>query len=245
MTVSKMTDIVMTTWNRPEITYQVIRTLAKNTTTPSRLIVVDNGSEEDMQDELIKMNESGLIDKLILLENNIGLEPAKNIGLKEVESEYFISTDNDCLPMKPDKDGDWLSKLIDLMERHKQYAAISCRTQVMIGTGNIFDGKEEFDIIQFPWPGGSLRIMRTDLVKRVGGWNDNIKSRGNEERYICGELHKLGWETGFAVRVKCYHMFGNGNWGYLVPPEEHGHNPVCHPAIQNGDDEEEIEKWLS
>lgn len=236
----------MVTWNRPEITYLVIRTLAKNTKTPSRLIVVDNGSDEDMQDELMKMRDNGLIDKLILLENNIGLEPAKNVGLKEVESKYFISTDNDCLPMKPDEEGDWLSKLVNLMELHKQYAAIACRTQVMIGTGNIFDKKEDWDIVQFPWPGGSLRIMRTSEVKMVGGWNDNIKSRGNEERYICGELHKLGWETGFAVRVKTYHMFGKGNWGYLseLEPSEHGHNPVCHPAIQNGDDENDLKEYI-
>jgi hypothetical protein len=40
-------------------------------------------------------------------------------------------------------------------------------------------------------------------------------------------------------------MFGDGNWGYGdLTPEEHGHNPVCHPAIQNGDDENEIKKYL-
>jgi hypothetical protein len=76
---------------------------------------------------------------LIELDENIGLEPAKNIGLQNVESDLFVSTDNDCIPMPPDKEGDWLSKLVKLMDDNPEFAAISCRTQVMIGSGNIFD----------------------------------------------------------------------------------------------------------
>jgi GT2 family glycosyltransferase len=240
-------DIVMVTWNRPEITERSIRAIAKNTTTPSRLIVVDNGSSNPMRVRLRELQEQGFIHQLVELEENVGLEPAKNHGMQFVESELFVSTDNDILPMEPDTLGDWLSKLVTLMEQNPGYGAIASRTQVMIGTGNIFFGHEDDGIIEFPHPGGSLRIMRTDAVRRVGGWRQDVTSRGAEERYICGKLREVGYLTGFAVKVKCYHMFGaDANWGYGdVHPTDHGHNPIWHPAIVNGDNEERITEWLS
>jgi O-antigen biosynthesis protein len=240
MTTNKKIDISMVTWNRPEFTKRSIDAINKNTNYPYRIMVVDNGSKKKTRELLWQMYTDRKIHLLVLLEKNYGLEYAKNIGLDSVESKYHISTDNDILPQKG-----WLGKLVKLMDENPEYAAISCRTQVMIGTGNIYDGKENQDIVEFPHPGGSLRIMRTKLVKKVGGWRNDEPSRGSEEKYICGKLRELGYKTGFAVKVKCYHMFGKGNWGYdkKLKPEQHGHNPVWHPAIQNGDDPEELKKY--
>lgn len=239
-------SIVMVTWNRQEITEEAIRAIAKNTITPSRLIVIDNDSDNPMKVRLRELQEQGFIHRLVELHENKGLEPAKNIGMQYVESDLFISTDNDCLPMKVDKDGDWLSKLVNLMSQYPEYGAISCRTQVMVGSGNIYDGHEDEDVVEFPWPGGSLRIMRTNLINEIGGWRNEVPSRGQEERYIGEKIREFGYTTGFATKVKCYHMFGkDGNWGYgHVQPSEHGHSPVSHPAIQNGDDDEEIKEYI-
>jgi hypothetical protein len=237
-------DIVMVSWGRKDMTELAIMSINKHTFTPYRLTVIDNYSSGDMREMLIELRDGGLIDNLVLLETNIGLEPAKNLGMSFVGSDIFISTDNDCLPMKPDKDGDWLSKMVALMENNLDYGAIACRTQVMVGTGNIFEDKEDQDIVDFPWPGGSLRAMRKNIVDIIGGWRNDVISRGSEEKYICGEIHDLGYKTGFATHIRCYHMFGNGNWGYgEMLPEEHGHNPVSHPAIQNGDGDE-IKEYL-
>jgi len=244
MSISKI-DIVMVCWGRMAMTELAIMTISQHTMTPYRLIVIDNYSSEEMRDMLRNLEDNGVIDVLVLLDTNIGLEPAKNIGLSHVKSELFISTDNDCLPMKDNDDGDWLQKLVTLMDNNEEYAAIASRTQVMIGTGNIFDEHENEDIVDFPWPGGSLRIMRTAAVIEAGGWRDDVVSRGSEERYICGLLHELGYKTGFSTKVRCYHMFGDGNWGYGdMSPEEHGHNPVCHPLIQNGDDVEDVKEYI-
>lgn len=240
-------DIVLSVWNRPEMTDRVIRELAMQTTTPSRLIVVDDGSDKKTYNMLQKFKRDGFIDVLIRHKNNLGLEASKNDGMQAVKSDLFISTDNDCLPEYFTKDGDWLSKLVKLMNDHLDFGAIACRTQVMIGTGNIYDGFEEQNLVDFPWPGGSLRIMRAKLVRDLGGWRDWEPSRGSEEKTICQKIRDAGYRTGFAVKIRTYHMFGNDqNWGYAgVEPENHGHKPVCHPAIQNGDNEEDIVRWLN
>lgn len=248
--MSKPIDIVMITWHRLEITELVIRTLKANTTTPYRLIVIDNGSPDRMQAILHALYLEGFIDNLTLNEENRGLEPARNQGLELVESDMFVCADNDCLPMKPDKEGDWLSKLVDLMNHYQKYAAISARTQVMIGTGNIFDGREDDDLIQFGHPGGSFRIMRTAETREAGGWRNEVGGRGTEERYICGKLRETGFETGFAVKVKCLHLFGDrakgtDRWGYPGDwlPDATGHSDIWHPKLESGDDPEEIKEY--
>lgn len=248
-------DIVLVTWHRQEITERTIRAIHNNTKRENyNLIVVDNGSPAEMVNMLKDLLYSELIDNLILNEENRGLEPARNQGLDDVDSiPYFICADNDCLPQKIDKDGfDWIDHLVNLMDTNQLYGAISCRTQVMVGTGDPFDGHEDQDILEFPHPGGSLRIMLTPVVKEIG-WREEVKGRGSEERYICGKLHERGLKTGFAVKVKTYHQFGDRSegekttdrWGYDKDwkPEDTGHSDIWHPAF-DGDDPEEMKNYL-
>lgn len=260
-------DLHLVSWNRPKMTELVIRTIWRNTKRENfRLVVLDNGSNGETLNMLDELNDEGLIDELILIKTNLGLEAARNLMFKQAtRSKYFICVDNDCLPPSFQQvtqyspkgvvtaGRDWVESLIDLMERYEDYAAISCRTQVMIGTGNIFEEADEAsdDIVQFPHPGGSLRIMKTNLVHFVGGWERESPGRGAEERYICGKLNEAGFKTAFAVKIQCLHLFGlrgtqpTDRWGYdiALTPEDTGHSDIDHPALRNGDDLTEVVKY--
>lgn len=237
-----MTDLHLVSWNRPKMTELVIKTIHKNTNRNDfRLIVLDNGSEGDTPDMLQQLADNGLIDELFLLKTNLGLEAARNFLLKNATTtDYFVDIDNDCLPPQG-----WLDAQLELMQRY-DYAAISQRTQVMIGTGNIFEISDQvgMDITDFPHPGGSFRMMNTKAVFEVGGWDRENPGRGAEERYICGKLQEAGYGTAFATFIQCYHLFGNREqtrerWGYEegMEPSETGHSDIWHPALENGDDQ--------
>ena len=232
---TKPISIIMVAWKREEFTKRSIWAIKNNTHYPYRLTVIVNESGEPFR--------RNLADNWVYLKKNWGLEPAKNLGMNFVKSRLFVSTDNDILPMKPNEKGCWLTQLVELMKKYPNYAAISSRTQVMIGTEDIFGGKEEQDIVEFPHPGGSLRIMRTKPVRQIG-WRKEVKLRGAEERWIGSSLRNKGWKTGFATKVKSYHLFGDDeNWGYGdMKPQEHGHQPVWHPALK-GDDLEELKNY--
>jgi len=220
-------DIAITTFQRKFFTKFTIDGIVERTKTPYRILVFDNGSTDGTVEMLKEYKEKGIISELILSEKNIGLEPAKNKLLELVKSEYFVSTDNDIIPQNSNPD--WLQQLLTLIKENPEYAAIACRMQIMVGTGNIFD--EKTPIKEFPHPGGSFRIMKTDLVRKVGGWrNEFLNGRGSEERCICGKLKKEGYKTGYAQFIRCYHLFAI-NWGYGdMKPEEHGHNPIWPPS---------------
>lgn len=243
------------------MTELVIKTIAQNTKSGNyRLVVLDNGSDGKTPEMLQQLHDAGLIDELILIKTNLGLEAARNLLLKNsTQSDYFICVDNDCLPpmmIASEAEGgaiDWTERLLELMQKYEDYGAISCRTQVMIGTGNIFEEADNNgdELVDFPHPGGSLRIMNTKAVHQVGGWDREAEGRGQEERYIGAKLHEAGYRTAFAVRVACLHLFGTrgemgtDRWGYQkeLRPEDTGHSDISHPALTNGDDIEEIKKY--
>lgn len=250
-------DLHLVSWNRPKMTELVIRTIHRNTKPDNfRLVVLDNGSKEETVQMLKSLQDNGFIDELILLKENIGLESARQNLLENcTASDYFVCIDNDCLPPFPniDKNLDWIEFMVDLMDKYEDFAAISMRTQVMIGTGNIFEEADKAgdEIVEFPHPGGSFRIMNTSRVRSVGGWAELKPGRGAEERYIGGKLNEAGFRTAFAVQVRCLHLFGTrgdnptDRWGYDadMKPEDTGHSDISHPALTNGDDEHELLKY--
>lgn len=249
-----MTDLHLVSWNRPEMTKLVIETIHRNTRPGTfRLVVLDNASGPETIEMLEDLESKKLIDDLILIKTNLGLEAARNLMLKNcTETDYFVCIDNDCLAPPIEMGKDWLERLLDLMEQYNQYGAISMRTQVMIGTGNIFEEADEHgdDIVDFPHPGGSFRIMETVAARFVGGWDREAPGRGAEERYIGEKLNNDGFLTAFAVKVKCLHLFGNREltkerWGYAegMEPEETGHSDIHHPALINGDSRDEVAEY--
>lgn len=251
-------DLHLVSWNRPQMTKLVIETIHRNTN-PShfRLSVLDNGSDLKTTTMLKKLYDENKIDELNLFPINQGLEWARQQMLRTMTFdgyEYFICVDNDCLPPTKTEHGqDWIECLVELMQKYEDFAAISARTQVMIGTGNIFEEADQVgdDIVEFPHPGGSLRIMRTDVVKLVGGWDRGADGRGAEERYIGAKLAEAGFRTAFATKVRCLHLFGTrgdnptDRWGYDVnlAPQDTGHSDISHPALTNGDDKEELDLY--
>lgn len=207
-----------------------LESIIERTHTPYRLIVVDNGSEKKMQDMLKEYHKRGLIHTLVLADKNWGLEHAKNTGLRFVRSKpYFVNTDNDLLIEGPQGGSDWLSKLVNIMDNHPEYGAVACRPQVQLGLMDIYhDEVKEDEVIKHTTEddqigfyyggegpcGGSFRIMRTEPTKKIG-WRDDDPSKSRSEEWrICQGLNKEGYKVGFAKHIRCYHLFGEGNWGY-------------------------------
>lgn len=235
-----MIDICILSCNRSRITQLAITEIQKRTLMPHRLIVMDNGSTDGSEVVLEAMLEDGLIDQLILLDENTGVHFGFNRLLELVQSEpYYICSDADLIPCVPIEGQDWLIRLISLIDRHPEYGAVACRPHILIGEpGDRF--KDSPEIREMSHIGAHLRIMKTDLVRIVGGWK-NVKapSRNNEDWHIGGLIRKAGFKVGYSRDIRTIHLFGDplrgeDPWGY---PEgvEHGHvarwPPVHHFAF--------------
>lgn len=244
---TKPVELHIVSWNRPKMTELVIRTIHRNTAGESfKVCVLDNGSNPSTVKMLSDLRKEGLIDDLQSIYENKGLEWARQKLLKHTTTSFFVDIDNDCLPPEG-----WLGKQLALMDNNSEYVAISQRTPVMIGTGNIFEEADNNgnELVDFPHPGGSFRLMQTAPTKEVGGWNRNSPGRGSEERLICGKLREAGHKTAFATNIQCLHLFGTSDtdyWGYdkSMKPQDSGHSPdVWHPVFAEGDVYEEVVKF--
>ena len=147
---------------------------------------------------------------------------------------FYICTDGDIVPQAPVEGVDWITRLLGLVILNPEYGAISLRPHVMIGEPtDRFD--ESPEIREMSHTGAWLRLMRTDVVREVGGWKKEKKpSRNNEDWYICGKLKKAGYKVGIARDIRAIHLFGKTSagedpWGY---PQgvEHGHRAVWPPV---------------
>lgn len=233
-------DIVITCWGREWMTELCLQSLKLNTKTPYRLIIVDNGSQGWLRQRLTM--EKDII--YVKLDKNYGLEHAKNMGMQFVESDLFVSMDNDILVYKYEGE-DWLARLITLMKNNPQYGAIAPRPQILVGTGMyMFETQDE--LVQFPHVPGYARIMNTKLTRETGAWSDKREGRGHEELWIGEKFAEKGIKMGWATQIRCWHLFGKEDtdeWGYPKgsTPQSHGHNPVW-PMPKN--DIEEIKKGV-
>jgi|OM-RGC.v1.010594941 Glycosyltransferases, probably involved in cell wall biogenesis len=232
-----MIDIAVLTYNRRRLSETMLRELARRTShTPHRVIVVDNGSTDETPEMLEVLWDEGLVNDLILLPENTGTHWGRNVGLARVTSDLFVSTDDDIVPENVRDGTDWLAKLVALMEERPELAALACRPHVMIGD-NVYRMFEDAPPVRKRGHvGGALRLMRTQAVRDVGGWQ-NVKrpKRDNEERYICGKLKRAGWWVGYARDVRCIALWGEEGedpWGYDADckPEDHGHREIWPPV---------------
>jgi len=232
-----MIDIAMLSCNRRRITELAIGELARRTTTPHTLLAYDNGSVDGSKEMLLRMWQANRLGyRPMLSRENAGVHWGHNQLLDMVESTpYYVCTDNDLIPCAPIDGQDWLSRLIDLADRHPEYAAIACRPHILIGEpSNRFD--DASDIREMSHVGAHLRLMRTEVVREVGGWEKGKRpSRNHEERYICGKLRKAGWKVGYARDIRCIHLFGDNSlgeddWGYTAGTYHEGHREISPPV---------------
>jgi len=108
----------------------VINALRKNTSEPFDLCVFDNGSCVEVQQELIQLNQAGVIDKLTLSHQNIGKMGAMNWQIAAMENEWIVFTDSDFYFRKG-----WLEESLRLAESFPTAALITAQP-------NIFDQLE-------------------------------------------------------------------------------------------------------
>lgn len=251
-----MIDIFITTYLRQEFAKECVKYIKERTRTPYKITIIDNGgnewAESDPEIRYVPLWKSV---------GNAGIHHAWNVAASLAEGPYFITTDPDLLV--PDlwnqsdhpffslgvgePNRDWLAYLIKYMDERPDYGAISMMPHIFIGAVGI-DPKDPENVKERNMCGAVFRIMRTDMVRSVRGWDLRIEAgRNHEERTICSRLQEAGYKTGICSRIRAYHNFGK-NWGYpeSFSPEQQKHNPALKEEILRFDHREAYDEktWL-
>jgi GT2 family glycosyltransferase len=185
--ICPLTNITVTVFNRSDETLATLAALRARTQSPFILTVVDNGSEEALRKELLRLHEEKLIDRLFLLDRNYGVSCACNLGWKSSDAPFFMKVDNDIRPIA-DK---WLESI---------YSAWGVSRYKSI-TGPVWNCATKHNRIDTPhgtmWSmpvsmSGEGFLVSRKIHERIGWFSEDYGLYGEEDADYCLRCHHAG-----------------------------------------------------
>lgn len=148
---SRRCDLVLLSWNHPECTRPCVESILAHTTVPSRLIIVDQASEEETKSFLKSLRPTPAVEIEILWNpKNVGYSKGMNLGLARASAPYVCFLNNDIL-VSPG----WLEEMIALAESDASIGAVN-------------PASNTFGILP---PGGSDRLAFAESRReKTGRW---------------------------------------------------------------------------
>jgi hypothetical protein len=193
--IDRTVDIILLTHNRLDYLQEMMEGLERHTQWPHRVTIVDNVSGPETR-RWLRDNEERF-HQIIWNHRNEHLAGHQR-GIAATESELFVISDADLIPHPPTPAGCWLTRLVDLADRHPDFGLIGVRldsvTQLRMAK------RENAPVVD-----GEI------LETTTGVWLDLIRRRALRVPYmgdgITGyALRRAGYRIGIAANIYCTHL---------------------------------------
>ena len=197
---NKFVNICMVTYNRVEFTRLAIDSIMNHTVYPHVVTIVDNHSQDGTKEYLLDLKSKGIVKNLILLDRNIGVASAANLGwLLERDAEYYLKFDNDIVIEKDN----WLSNMVKVIERNGRIGAIAYNFEAVSYKLSKKKGlkirlKSKGNL------GGACILIPRRTFERLGYWCEDYGIYGEED-------------ADYGYRIKCC-----GLWNVYMEDENIG-----------------------
>ena len=183
--------IVIPYFNREKFLPRTFRSLERSTRRAARLIFVDNGSQDGSRalcEDFARRHPEQ--DILLLSESRSGAAIARNAGLAEVKTPwtYFFDSDDELSPR-------FIEQMEQTLKEHAEqnFDVIAFRTVMVHPDGSMTQRQSMFnesatDQILMSQLVTQNLFVRTDFLRRIGGWNEQLREWDD-------------WELGIRVLV--------------------------------------------
>ena len=183
--------IVIPYFNREKFLPRTFRSLERSTRRAARLIFVDNGSQDGSRalcEDFARRHPEQ--DILLLSESRSGAAIARNTGLAEVKTPwtYFFDSDDELSPR-------FIEQMAQTLKEHAEqnFDVIAFRTVMVHPDGSMTQRQSMFnesatDQILMSQLVTQNLFVRTDFLRRIGGWNEQLREWDD-------------WELGIRVLV--------------------------------------------
>jgi GT2 family glycosyltransferase len=163
--------------------------------------------------------------RVLLLSRNMGFAPANNIALARAHGRYVCFLNSDAFPQT----ADWLTRLAARLEARPnlgvvgplllhedgtvQHQGMSWRALPQFGDWYFNDHirlgmkpPAEGGVQESPAITGACIVMRTDLAKEVGGFDESYVVGDFEDSDLCLKLHQRGLGSAVDLDVRMCHL---------------------------------------
>jgi GT2 family glycosyltransferase/glycosyltransferase involved in cell wall biosynthesis len=224
-------SVVVVTYNNLPLSKACYQSLKKYSRYPNlEIIFVDNNSTDGTPAWLEEIRQQDPRVKIILNNVNYGFAKGNNQGLKIATGEYFVFLNNDTIVTN-----NWLESLLQHLIKERSIGII-CPVTNNIGNDACIrvdytdlDGIQQFAYNYTERNIGLNRnlrmvplfcaMMRTELLRKVGGLNEDYKQGMFEDDDLNQEIKKLGFRISYAEDVFVHH-FGRMSFK-KIPTEEY------------------------
>lgn len=203
-------SVIMGIYNCANTLAEALDSLYSQTFNNFKIILCDDGSTDNTYEVAKTYADSHNNIVLLRNENNIKLAATLNRCLEYVDTEYVARMDGDdiSLPTRFEKE-------IDFLDKHPEYALISCAMIYFDETGDFGLGKPLEKPTKLDFRTGSPFahapcMIRTDVIKYVDGYTVNNKLIRGQDYYLWYKIYKKGYK-GYNLTEPLYKMRDDRN----------------------------------
>jgi GT2 family glycosyltransferase len=215
----KKVSIIILNYNETKLTLHCLASLAKITYLNYEIILVDNGSKEDIE-PLIKQKPRNVI--IIKNKINLGYAEGNNVGYQKASGEYILFLNNDTVVEK-----DFLKPLVTALENDKQLAAVQPkimqypRKEFIDSVGSYFLfsgflyhlGHNKKDKKKYHKEGsvfsmkGACMLFKKEVLDEIGVFDKDYFAYF-EETDLCHRVWLAGYKIFYIPSATIYHEGG-------------------------------------
>jgi len=227
-------SIIIPQWNGKKLLEETLGAIKKNTLYKKHeVIVVDNNSEDGSIEMLKKAKRKGLVDKLILNDENMGFAFANNQGFRASNAEFCFMLSNDTVPQKG-----WLRDAVKIAESNPRIGSVGIQT-VMPSEFEAGLHKYTDEVVEKLTVCGAAMLMRKEAIELVGPLDaENFSPVYGEESDWNFRAHNAGFKSFETHRSLVIHVGspsakkrGGNKWQYTLMNERRVKAMLCNLSL--------------
>ncbi len=124
-------SIIIVSFNTPHLLHNCLESIIQKTHhLVYEIIIIDNGSNYDLEEEILNFKKIDKNLKINLIQNqvNLGFTKACNQGIKKAKGKYVLLLNSDTLVL-----ADTLLKTVNFLEKNPLAGAVTCRIELPNG----------------------------------------------------------------------------------------------------------------
>tara|TARA_R110000822_G_scaffold22617_1_gene70698 strand:+ start:9716 stop:10384 length:669 start_codon:yes stop_codon:yes gene_type:complete len=192
--VSKKISIIITCYNLERYITRAINSCLNQNFDQSlfEVIVVDDGSQDNSWDAISLFGNMDDILKPIKLDENKGVSYASNIALSVCTGEYVMKVDGDDFI-----NSNMIMVMCQVLDHNPELGFVYCDHIVITDDQH---RTMRINTLEKLLDHGAGIMFRTDYIKALGGWNENVKTRDDMDLL----LRYLKNFDGYHLRIPFY-----------------------------------------
>ena len=232
-------SVIIVNWNTRQYLLDVIDSLQAQTTVPTEIIVVDNGSQDGSQEALRRAHPH-----VVLIENgeNLGFAKANNIGFQRARGRYLCLVNTDVIAL----DG-VIDKMVAYLDAHPDVGIVGPRTLTreltlrqncrrfptlanaagdFLFLSRLLPGVRKFDGRTLPASSyatthdaevlsGCFMMVRRQAFDQVGPLDEAFFFYGEDTDW-CRRFYDAGWRIVYFAEAEAIHFGGGSSKAYPV-----------------------------